>query len=212
MNYQSLVISIVLSGTLGFLNYNLLVNQGTLSSYSSKEDRSAWCILFSIMNFLIYTIIINVIANNPNIWNVVFTVLITVVTSILITFLLLRFLFNRVEILLNKSRSNENLSMISTKTPHEYAFEQHGYMMVYIFDFNHQYISSGFLEHYSESLDLEHQLLLTPEEKMEQSTFSEDEVIELMNKNYSSIRMEDYPRVYIDNKSKLKYYIFYLKK
>ncbi len=80
MNYQSLVISIVLSGTLGFLNYNLLVNQGTLSSYSSKEDRSAWCILFSIMNFLIYTIIINVIANNPNIWNVVFTVLITVVT------------------------------------------------------------------------------------------------------------------------------------
>ncbi|MGQ2805109.1 hypothetical protein [Lactiplantibacillus plantarum] len=209
MNYQSLVISIILSGTLGFLNYNLLVNQGTLSSYSSKEDRSAWCISFSIMNYLIYILVASTV-NFSTVWNTVITVVVTVAISVLITSVLLARSFWLVEKILNRVRNDKKLSILSSETPHETAFENNSPMQVYIFDFSRKFIISGYVVKYSESLDLEHQLLLDPQRDMPTS-LSEEEVIELMNKQYLTPdkKVKD-TKIYVNTKSQLKYYIIYL--
>lgn len=210
MNYQSLIISIILSGTLGFLNYNLLINQGTFSSYSSKEDRTAWCASFSIVNYLIYIRIYEIIHTTNIDLSVFYTVLLTCGVSLLITLVIFPLINWLVVWVLNLIRDGKQLSGIANSTPRENAFEHNCGMQVYIFDFEHQFISSGYIDKYTESIELEHQILLDPQRDMP-SELCEDEVIELMNEQYlePDKNVKD-TKIYLDTKSQLKYYIIYL--
>ncbi|WPP08555.1 hypothetical protein SIN07_05785 [Pediococcus inopinatus] len=210
MDYQSLIFSIILSGALGFFNYNLLINQGTFSSYSSKEDRASWCVAFSIINYLIFirTNIFKLSSNSD--LQLFYVVSITFLISLVLTIIVIPLVAKLFSGIINLFRNGKSLPKIAKATPRELAFEHNGYIHAFIFNFDHEFITEGYIKHFSESIDIEHQLLIEPQRDMELSDLKEDDVIKTMNEEYlkPDNGVTD-TKIYLDTKSSLKYYLIY---
>ncbi|GAB5052199.1 hypothetical protein [Pediococcus ethanolidurans] len=210
MNYPSLILSIILSGTLGFLNFNLLINQGTFSAYYSKEDRVSWCIVFSIINYLIFIRTNAFDLDDNHDIQLFYVTCITFIFSLILTMIVVPIIIAIVSKILNNSRKSKQLFGITNATPREIAFESNSFIHAFIFDFDHNFITEGYVHNFSESIELEHQLLIEPQRGMELSSLKEDDVIETMNKEYLNPDngVKD-TKIYLDTKNHLKYYLIY---
>ncbi|KAF0341482.1 hypothetical protein [Pediococcus acidilactici] len=209
MDIQTIITSLVSSGTLGFLNHTLLVNQGTFSSYSSKEDKIMWYSWFALVNYCIFQLLASLIhTGNVNL-NLASVVSCTVIISFLFTKWIFPLFANIFNYFFNHKRSKKGFSGIAVYNPRETAFNYNSNVLAFIFDFDHKFITEGFITNYSNSLDLEHQILLEPQENMDSVTITEDSIIDLMNENYHSNSEIKKTKIYLDTKNKLKYYLIY---
>lgn len=216
---KQLIISLLLSGALGSLNYNILVEMGEISPVDSKEDKSVRWILFSIFDYIIYSIISGLmytfskwINNQKNIYlkfdkQTIF--IISVLLTIFIIILAMRKfappIYKFWQAKDNKYRAEKKLAKMVNKTPREAAFDSTDLKVVYIFDFENNFIAQGQIKEFSVSLNLEHQLLLQPNDANE---YTEQEVKEIVcNQKYHPDNDIVDSFIFIDSKNRLKYYI-----
>ncbi|HCD07694.1 MAG TPA: hypothetical protein DEQ50_05420 [Lactobacillus sp.] len=206
----NIIIGMLASGALGYINYSMLVSNGLVSSFENNNDKHSTIIIYSIIDLAIY-LLINVIIS---IW--IKIPLLNISLSIIITFLtvyeFMKYVSPKIyQTMLsktNKYRNNENLTSQSVYTPREQAFEQDYNMKVYIYDFSGNLINYGWLKGVSESIELDHEILLTPNGQKED--ISESELQDIMD--YQTYKPSDEiegTNIYIDLKNKIKYYIIY---
>ena len=216
---KQLIISLLLSGALGSLNYNILVEMGEISPVDSKEDKSVRWILFSIFDYIIYSIISGLmytfskwINNQKNIY-LKFDKHTIFIISVLLTFFIViqtmrKFVPPIYKFLQAKNdiyRGKKGLAKVTGETPREIVFDNQYIKVVYIFDFENNFIAQGQAKEISVVLDLEHQLLLQPDDDNEHT---EQEVKDIVyNQKYHPDNDVVDSSIFIDSKNRLKYYI-----
>lgn len=208
MNYQSIISSLIISGALGIFNYTLLVNLGSISSYADKSDRNIMYIIFSILNYSIFLIIRSFfysIKSLPRQLDLGFSIVLTIVISFILTLYGVSNLITFYKHKNNNSRVAKKLAEATTKIPIEAAFDCNDIMLVYIFDFDNKFITSGYLQNFSTESGLANQFLLEPQEDMDRKELNENDVLEKMNSAFNSHKT----KIFLDSQARLKYYIIY---
>ena len=219
---EQFIISLLLSGALGYLNYSILAEMGEISSVDTKEDKLASWILFSIFDYIIYLIIsglmytiskVSIVINDKKTIYLKFDkhtiFIISVLLTIFIIILTMRkfappiYRFSQAKN--NSYRNKKELAKVINQTPREAAFDNQYIKVVYIFDFENNFIAQGQAKEISVVLDLEHQLLLQPDDYNEHT---EQEVKEIVyNQKYHPDNDVVDSSIFIDSKNRLKYYI-----
>lgn len=219
---EQFIISLLLSGALGYLNYSILAEMGEISSVDTKEDKLASWILFSIFDYIIYLIIsglmytiskVSIVINDKKTIYLKFDkhtiFIISILLTIFIIILTMRkfappiYRFSQAKN--NSYRNKKELAEVINQTPREAAFDSKYLKIVYIFDFENNFIVQGQIKNFSVSLNLEHQLLLQPNDANE---YTEQEVKEIVcnQKRHPDNDIVD-SSIFIDSKNRLKYYI-----
>ncbi|MBL3532072.1 hypothetical protein JMJ99_11880 [Companilactobacillus zhachilii] len=206
----NIIIGMIASGALGYINYSSLVSKGLISSFEDSSDKHSTIVIYSIIDLAIYLFINACISN----WikSPILNISISIASSFVVLYLFMKFLspiiYKKLLAKTNNYRNNNELSSQSIFTPREQAFEKDCNMKVYIYDFSGNLINYGWLKGVSESILLDHEILLSP--NGEKETISESELQDIMNtQSYNpSDGIED-TNIYIDLKNKIKYYIIY---
>ena len=222
---EQLIISLLLSGALGYLNYSILAEMGEISQVDTKEDKLASWTLFSIFDYIIYSIIsglmyftlykVSMVINDKKTIYLKFDkhtiFIITVLLTIFIVILTMRKfappIYRFFQAKNNCYRDKKGLSEIINPTPREAAFDRNNPEIVYIFDFESNFIAQGQIDKFSTSLNLEHQLLLQPDKPKK---YDEEYVRQIVCKeHYNHDEHVADASIFIDFKNRLKYYIIY---
>ncbi|USS87635.1 hypothetical protein M3M39_05805 [Fructilactobacillus hinvesii] len=221
--------TLLISGTLGFINYNILVNRGVFSVNSRKDERNKSYIFLSFIDFLVFQFIYNCINialrciksnnilfvflnENKLIIGIVISLTLIYCASPYIVPIVQKHLYEKY----NKKRNQNNLADIVNKYPSEQAFDTKN-IFVFIFDFDHKYITCGFVYSLNPSLEFKNQFILKPLKKNKYpDKFIEN--IELIAKSDKAFEkasefLESDPnenKIYVDTDQKLIYFSFYL--
>lgn len=218
---EQLIISLLLSGALGYLNYSILAGMGEISEVDIREDKLASWILFSVIDYIIYLIISGlmyklskVINDQKNIYLKFDKQTIFIISVLLTIFLIIlamrKFappIYKFWQAKDNKYRAEKKLAKMVNETPREAAFDKKNPQVVYIFDFANNFIAEGQTKEFAVSLNLEHQLLLQPDNAKE---YNEQEVKKIVcDQKYHHDKGIVDSSIFIDFKNRLKYYIIY---
>jgi len=206
----NLIIGMLASGALGYINYNSLASRGLISSFEDKNDKNSTIIIYSIIDLAIY-LFVNVCVSK---WIKVplLNISISIAVAFIVLYLFMKFLsptiYKKMFSRTNKYRNDKGLTSQSVFTPREQAFERESNMKIYMYDFSGNLINYGWLKGVSESIVLDHEILLSPNGDKED--ISESEIQDIMNAQAfnPSHGIED-TSIYIDLKNKIKYYIIY---
>lgn len=206
----NVIIGMLASGALGYINYSTLVNKGLISSFEDRNDKHSTIVIYSIIDLAIYLFVNFFISK----W--IKAPLLNISLSIAIAFIVVYLFMKYFSSVIyrgflsktNKYRNQKGLTSQSIFTPREQAFEKDCNIKIYMYDFSGNLINYGWLKGVSESIELDHEILLSPNGDKED--MSESELQDIMNTQaYNPSEGIEDTNIYIDLKNKIKYYIIY---
>lgn len=210
--FLNIFTGIILSGALGQLNYDVLVDRGFVSNQKDKEEKRNITIIYSILDFLLFLLIFWLLSIFKLDFNLSLFLAVLMTSLIIISSMnkVIPFIYEFYFKHLNNFRLKTNLSGTSILSPRENAFESDKPVKAYVFDFFGDIVSVGFLKNYSENNELDHELLLQPSGLNDDYSKTEQEIIDVINfQEFHPDKDIKGTNIYIDSKNKLKYYLIY---
>lgn len=176
--------------------------------FSANDDSNNKKMWYLILSFIDYAMLMLVYFLLKLITPTIIALPISIISLILLVFIFSKYAANKIQNELyknsNKTREHSKLSYLTNKSALEEAFDKNN-ILVFIFDFNHNYITDGYVSNFSPSIEFKNQILLQPQTEMsETNKIDEEYVSKIMDKYYGKTN------IYIDTDQKLKYYIIYL--
>lgn len=214
---MQLIIGLISSGALGFVNYSIIQDRGFISAYEEVNNKRAKLIIFTLIDYilflLIYSFIVDLKLKYLNSFNrFAVALLTTIFTAWLASAIIIPLIIKHYTNWINKKRDKSDLSTITLNTPKEEALETKLAIRLYLYDFDHKLITHGWLTGYSHATELDHQLTISPDIGDTRMDIPENEIInEITLETKQATELDDKQRtkIYIDAKNKLKYYIIY---
>lgn len=171
----NLITSFVLGGGLGYINYFILQNLCVINlNEKNKEEKTFTLILFSIINIILYQTL------EMCINNYVFSIAITFVLSMVLSFTIFKWIMDIIYKIINEKRTKDNLGKVSNKSVRTHIFNKNITLFVYIYDLQNNLLSYGCMGWQDEdSDDFEFEVIPFPE--LDKMTF--DDAVNKANKN-----------------------------
>lgn len=156
-NFALLLSAFFTAGSLGFINYIILEKLGVIIlKKSNEQDKKHYLLFFSLFNYTLYLLIFFIISVLLNV-NELLAIAFSIVATLILTALLCSCLFPKIALKFNEAinylRARNNLSSVEHNSPRNMIFDTEKSQSVFIFDFNKELITSGYLESYSNDSD-----------------------------------------------------------
>lgn len=228
--FNNLINTFILSGGVGFISYYILAQKGDVNiRKEGKEDKALFILFFSVINMGFYQFFLFLVpqiqsylsnAGYLKSWDnkYLFQALaigLTIITSVYFSLYLYPVIGKKLNDKINEARTiKDDKSMITSYSPRELTLDKNYFTEVFIFSLNRvngqrEYISNGFVAHWSDIIDDRKQITLYPRQNAYKTKiFTEDEVLEKIN--HESVP-ENMARIYIDKDLEMIFYIFYYK-
>lgn len=205
--------TIVATGIPGFLSYIYLNQLGILNySKNEKDEKITVLAIFSFLNMGIsFYAFYGITGINPTkkleIISIAPLFFISLLISSIMTFAVYPFVLKKMDISLKKFQEKNKIAKRSSKTLYELTMfkKDHNPPFIYIFDFEDNFIESGYFYRLYDIND-KLQLSLSTNTYHTKEKFSIDEVLEQFNKLENSPDKAD---LIIDVDHKIKIFVFY---
>lgn len=205
-NFFLLLSAFFTAGSLGFINYFILEKLNILIFQKSNEnDKKHFLLFFSLLNYAIYLLIyllLKKITNLGELSNISVSIFLTLSLTILLSLFIFPYVAEKFSDLLNSFRKNSNLSELEHNSPRDLMFDNKKMQSVFIFDFDKNLISSGYLEYRSDQSDYYEIILIPFDGKPRLDDY--DKVEEYFQ---SDNGQENNPRILLDFEKKIQYFI-----
>ena len=161
----SLINQLITSGGIGFINLFLLIRLDYINfSKENKEDKYLYLLFFSIVNYSIYLLIVEVSKyfSLPIAFHIPIAILFVLILSIIFTFILwiplIKILFKKV----NDYRGKDKRSSYDSRSIKKIAFSFKENKAIFIFDFDNKLIFSGISGWFSDIDEADFEFILYP--------------------------------------------------
>ncbi|MDR4934470.1 hypothetical protein RF371_11770 [Companilactobacillus paralimentarius] len=165
MNLTSLISSLIVSGSLGYLNFVILLKQGTINYYKNNSDeKKILLVFFGGMNYFLYLLIgsFNSNVRQGDYLAISLNILYVALVSLLISFAIAPWIVRLANYIINKIRDRKGIGEIDTLSANDYFFQSSEVQRIYVFNLKNELVTCGYLE-YSPSTDFsENSLVLVP--------------------------------------------------
>lgn len=162
---NNLINSLITAGGLGFINLLILMRIDKINfSSNNKEDKAICLIFFSIVNYGLFLLMLEIfkfLSINKSI-QIPLSIISVIIISILLTFFVIPPLSNLFSKSINNQRKKEQLSIYDSRPIKKIAFNFKINKAIYIFDFENNLISSGMSGYFSNSDDIDFEIILSP--------------------------------------------------
>lgn len=203
MNLTSLVSSLIVSGSLGYLNYNILTKLDVVDFYKdNKDDKRYFVIMLGGINYLLYLVTASFIphAQQGNYLAIAITMLLVLLISVVLDFTIFPCSKKFINWLILKVRNRSGLPDFDIKSAQEFFFNSNEPQKIYIYDFDNKLIDCGYL-YYSSGSDFDElsQVLIPFEKPEEEKSYLE--VKRLARKQSSQMLIDSDRQIKIFNLS-----------
>ena len=161
----SLTNQLITSGGIGFINLFLLIRLDYINfSKENKEDKYLYLLFFSIVNYAIYLLIVEISKyfSLPVELHIPLAIVFVLILSIILTFILwitlIKLLFKKV----NGYRGKEKRSSYDSRSIKKIAFSFKENKAIFIFDFDNKLIFSGLSGWFSDIDEADFEFILYP--------------------------------------------------
>lgn len=165
MNITSLISSLIVSGSLGYLNFVILLKQGTINYYKNNNDeKKILLVFFGGMNYFLYLLIgsFNSNVRQGDYLAISLNILYVALVSLLISFAIAPWIVRLANYIINKIRDRKGIGEIDILSANDYFFQSSEVQRIYVFNLKNELVTCGYLE-YSPSTDFsENSLVLVP--------------------------------------------------
>ena len=177
MNITSLISSLIVSGSLGYLNYNILTKLDVVDFYKdNKDDKRYFVIMLGGINYLLYLVTASFIphAQQGNYLAIAITMLLVLLISVILDFTVFPWSKKFINGLISKVRNRSGLPDFDVKSTQDFFFNSNEPQKVYIYDFDNKLIDCGYL-YYSSGSDFDElsQVLIPFEKPEEEKSYLE---------------------------------------
>ncbi|MDE1550022.1 hypothetical protein [Jeotgalibaca caeni] len=208
-NFTLLLTAFLTAGSLGFINSFILEKLGVLVFRNGNEqDRNHFLLFFSLFNYVIYLFIYifvdNICVGLEKLLIIAFSVALTLLITVLLSIFVFPFIAEQFSKLLNHIRECNQLSKVEHRSPRDIAFEDSNSKSVFIFDFNKELISSGYLEYYSHNSDYYEVILIPFDVKPELDSYDKVKEYSESKKDEENVEI----KFLLDFEKNLQYFIF----
>lgn len=203
MNITSLISSLIVSGSLGYLNYNILTKLDVVDFYKdNKDDKRYFVIMLGGINYLLYLVTASFIphAQQGNYLAIAITMFLVLLISVVLDFTIFPWSKRFINWLISKVRNRSGLPDFDVKSTQEFFFNSNEPQKVYIYDFDNKLIDCGYLYYNSGSDFDELSQVLIPFEKPEEEK-SYLEVKKIARKQSSQMLIDSDRQIKIFNLS-----------
>ena len=125
MNITSLISSLIVSGSLGYLNFVILLKQGTINYYKNNNDeKKILLVFFGGMNYFLYLLIgsFNSNVRQGDYLAISLNILYVALVSLLISFAIAPWIVRLANYIINKIRDRKGIGEIDTLSANDYYF------------------------------------------------------------------------------------------
>jgi len=168
MNLTSLISSLIVSGSLGYLNFVILLKQGTINYYKNNNDEKKILLAFlGGVNYFLYLLVgsFNSKVKQGDYLAISKNIFWVALINIVMSFVVIPLIVWIANGLINKIRTIKGIGEIDTVSANDYFFQSSEVQRVYVFNLKNELITCGYLE-YSPSTDFsENSLVLIPFDK-----------------------------------------------
>lgn len=191
----SIITILITSGCFGYINYNILEKLNVVIDRPNKEtDKKQKIIIFTGINISLYWIFTNVL-NYEIALSIVLVLLFDVAGTVLIIAPVIRL----IDFLINKIRSTSGQSYTDNRETRDYIFNTNKTQTLFIFDFNNNLITCGYLDYQQSGDNNYFDLALVPLDYPE-NQYNFEYIVEEVSKHKN-------PRTLVDFEKKIKIYI-----
>lgn len=191
----SIITILITSGCFGYINYNILEKLNVVIDRPNKEiDKKQKIMIFTGINISLYWIFTNVL-NYEIALSIVLVLLFDVAGTVLIIAPVIRL----IDFLINKTRSTSGQSYTDNRETRDYIFNTNKTQTLFIFDFNNNLITCGYLDYQQSGDNNYFDLALVPLEHPE-NQYNFEYIVEKVSEHES-------PRTLVDFEKKIKIYI-----
>lgn len=208
-----LITSFVAAGGLGFINFVILEKLDIIrQDKEQKDEKILFILFFSIVNYALFLLIFSFpkedVAMSKFISQLSFGVLVTLATSVMLSFSIYPMLAKILKAMINVFRKKIlKKPKADNQTPKERLFSASGVSaFVYIFDFEEKKLGEGYLEGWLNDTETKNQVVLTAPESP--TGHSYEQVQELFSQLDNDPK-KDTTRHLIDFDNKIHYFIIY---
>lgn len=162
---NNLINQLITSGGIGFINLFLLIRLDYINfSKDNKEDKYFYLLFFSIINYGIYLLMLEIskFFSIPSQFHIPLAIISVLILSVIFTFLiwipLIKILFKKV----NDYRGKEKRSSYDSRSIKKIAFSFKENKAIFIFDFENKHIYSGISGWFSDIDEADFEMILYP--------------------------------------------------
>lgn len=191
----SIITILITSGCFGYINYSILEKLNVVIDRPNKEiDKKQKIMIFTGINISLYWIFTNVL-NYEIALSIVLVLLFDVAGTVLIIAPVIRL----IDFLINKIRSTSGQSYADNRETRDYIFNTNKTQTLFIFDFNNNLITCGYLDYQQSGDNNYFDLALVPLDYPE-NQYNFEYIAEEVSKHKN-------PRTLVDFEKKIKIYI-----
>lgn len=191
----SIITILITSGCFGYINYNILEKLNVVVDRPNKEiDKKQKIMIFTGINISLYWILTTVL-NYEIALSIVFVLLFDVVGTILI----IAPLAKGIDYVINIIRRIFGQSYAENRETRDYIFNTNKIQTLFVFDFDNNLITCGYLDYQQSGDNNYFDLALIPLDAPE-NQYSFEQVVEETSKHKDS-------RILVDFEKKIKIYI-----
>lgn len=195
-----LVNSLIAAGGIGFINIFILLRLDRINfTKDNKEDKTLFLIFFSIINYSLYLLFIELLSHllNNRILLISLCILLTLIASIILSVFIWLPISKMIISKINQTRKKEQLSSYDSRSIKKMAFSFTTNKPIYIFDFDNRLIFSGMSGWFSDLDGADLEFLMTP--------FNEKSELDCYEKLIDFIQSEEVDSdIYVNADKKLK--------
>ena len=175
---ETLLISFLASGGLGYINYYILSSIDLINfDENDSEEKKLSLLLFSIINFIILLSFINYFGYEKDVLikSLIYSFLITIILTTILSFTLYVIIIKFIKWLITRYRNEKGKSTISNLTVKEQLFDEDIAKPVFIFDLRtHKLLNSGFIGAFNINPKKDYELEVFPfPEKTDLNTYED---------------------------------------
>lgn len=191
----SIITILITSGCFGYINYNILEKLNVVVDRPNKEiDKKQKIMIFTGINISLYWILTTVLN-----YEIALSIVLVLLFDVVGTILIIAPLAKGIDYVINIIRRIFGQSYAENRETRDYIFNTNKIQTLFVFDFNNNLITCGYLDYQQSGDNNYFDLALIPLDAPE-NQYSFEQVVEETSKHKDS-------RILVDFEKKIKIYI-----
>lgn len=191
----SIITILITSGCFGYINYNILEKLNVVVDRSNKEiDKKQKIMIFTGINISLYWILTTVLN-----YEIALSIVLVLLFDVVGTILIIAPLAKGIDYVINIIRRIFGQSYAENRETRDYIFNTNKIQTLFVFDFDNNLITCGYLDYQQSGDNNYFDLALIPLDAPE-NQYSFEQVVEETSKHKDS-------RILVDFEKKIKIYI-----
>lgn len=191
----SMITILITSGCFGYINYNILEKLNVVVDRPNKEtDKKQKIMIFTGINISLYWVLTTVLN-----YEITLSIMLILLFDVIGTILIIALLIKLIDFLINKIRRTSGQSYTENRNTRDYIFNTNKIQTLFVFDFDNNLITCGYLDYQQSGDNNYFDLALMPLDHPE-NQYSFEYIVEEVSKHENS-------RTLVDFEKQIKIYI-----